>query len=349
MQIKQKLTSNLLMKKHFFIGFLGVLLGLLISYFILLSDTDDSVSLSTLEILTTFFVGITSSYFIYYSALKLDELLPWQKFEGNRLLSGVIIHFIITFGWIVFTYYLYDLLFHTEDLFATFFNKYFIKLGIVLFIVILIFEIIYFAFYSYYSYATFQIETVKQDRKQIELQLKALKSQLSPHFLFNSLNTISSLVYIDVKKAESFIRRLAEMYQYSLNSYQKKLITIEEELAFVNSYLFLLETRFENKFHCEINIHKDLLQTKIPPLTLQMLLENAVKHNVLDNKNPLKIKITSNKTHISIINSIKKKPTKVTSFKIGLKNINSRYLLLHTEGIIVSDGQDFKVKIPIIS
>ena len=349
MQTKQQLTNNFLMRKHFFISFLGVFFGLLISYFIVLSDSAISESLNAMEIFATIFVGVTSSYIIYFSSLRLDKLLPWQKFEGNRLLVGVIVHFFLTFGWVILFSYLYDFFFISEEIFNLIFDKYSIKLGIVLLIFILIFEIIYFAFYSYYSYTTFQINTVKQDRKQIELQLKALKSQLSPHFLFNSLNTISSLVFKDVKKAESFIRRLAEMYQYTLNSYQKKLISIEEELAFVNSYRFLLETRFENKFHCEINLNHDLLQTKIPPLTIQMLLENAVKHNVLDENNPLLIKITSNKTHICIENSITRKPTKVTSFKIGLKNINSRYLLLHTEGIIVSNGQGFKVKIPIIS
>ena len=336
------------MKKHFFISFLGVFFGLLISYFIVVSDSEDSVSLSTLETFVAIFIGITSSYLIYFTALKFDKILPWQKFEGNRLLLGILLHFIFTYGWITLVCYLYKVLFIKEEGFLAIFEGYSIKLGILLFILIIIFEVIYFAYYSYYSYTTFQIDTVRQERKQIELQLKALKSQLSPHFLFNSLNTISSLVFKDEKKAALFIRRLAEMYQYTLSSYQKKLISVEEELAFVHSYQFLLKTRFEDKFNCTIDINEELLQTKIPPLTIQMLVENAVKHNILDEEEPLQIKITSDKKYITIQNNVTKKPTQVTSFKIGLKNINSRYLLLHTEGITVSSGQDFQVKIPVI-
>tara|TARA_R110002072_G_scaffold48038_13_gene131434 strand:+ start:405 stop:1454 length:1050 start_codon:yes stop_codon:yes gene_type:complete len=348
MQIDQQLTNNLLMKKHLFISFLGIFFGLLISYFIVVSDSEVSVSLSTLNIFIAILIGITSAYLIYFSALKLDKLLPWQKYEGNRLFIGIVFHFILSFCWISFVCYIYKILFIDNETFTTYFANYGIKLGIILFILILIFEVIYYAFYSYYSYNMFQIETVRQERKQIELQLKALKSQLSPHFLFNSLNTISSLVYKDENKAESFIRRLAEMYQYTLNSYQKKLITLKEELAFVNSYQFLLQTRFEDKFNCSITIDNDLLETKIPPLTLQMLLENAVKHNVLDEENPLQIKISSDKKYLFIQNNVTKKPTQVVSFKIGLKNINSRYLLIHNEGITVTSEQFFEVKIPVI-
>jgi LytS/YehU family sensor histidine kinase len=222
------------------------------------------------------------------------------------------------------------------------------KLGIVLLILVLIIEIIYFALYSYYSYTSFQIETVRQERKQIELQFKALKSQLSPHFLFNSLNTISSLVFKDKTKAEGFIRKLAEMYQYTLQSYQTQLISLREELDFVNSYQYLLQTRFGTKFQCTIEIDEELLASHIPPLTLQMLLENAVKHNVLSEEDPLKVQVTSDKKYIIVKNNITKKPQKVSSFQIGLKNINARYLLLREEGIAVSNGESFEVKIPLI-
>ena len=149
--------------------------------------------------------------------------------------------------------------------------------------------------------------------------------------------------------AESFIRKLAELYQYTLRSYQKKLTTLEEELEFVDSYQYLLKTRFGDKFQCDIQVDQDVLTSKIPPLTLQMLLENAVKHNVLDESNPLKIRVFIDNKHIVVKNNVTKKPKKVSSFQIGLKNINSRYLLLHEEGIVVTNGENFQVKLPIIS
>ncbi|MFD2567982.1 sensor histidine kinase [Pseudotenacibaculum haliotis] len=338
------------MKKHFFITLLGTIFGISIAYFIVLGDAvETTVSLGASEIILSVFTGITSAYLIYGTALWLDKLIPWHKSEGNRLLAGLLLHFVISYLWIIFIGYVGVQLLEIDPVLEEAYKQSLIKLGIILFILILIFEIIYFALFSYYSYTTFQIATVRQERKQIELQLKALKSQLSPHFLFNSLNTISSLVFKDKAKAEGFIRRLADMYQYTLKSYQKRLTTLQEELEFVDSYRYLLEIRFGKKFQCSINIDENLYDTSIPPLTLQMLLENAVKHNVLEEENPLEVHITSDKKYITVKNNITRKPKHVTSFQIGLKNINARYLLLHKEGIAVSNGNSFEVKIPVIS
>lgn len=349
MQTIQQLTNNFQVKKHIFISLSGAIFGFFITYFIVMGDAVETVSLGTLESVLGIVVGISSAYLIFITAVQLDRFLPWHKSEGNRLLVGVFVHFIVALGWSVLLLYLISSFFSESMNFETIQELYLIKLSILLFILILIIEIIYFALYSYYSYTTFQIETVRQERKQIELQLKALKSQLSPHFLFNSLNTISSLVFKDKEKAEGFIRKLAEMYQYTLQSYQQKLITLKEELDFVDSYQYLLKTRFGDKFQCEVEVDSELYDTKIPPLTLQMLIENAVKHNVLEEENPLKIQVSIDSKYIVVRNNITRKPKKVSSFQIGLKNINARYLLLHEEGIIVTNGENFQVKVPVIS
>lgn len=349
MESNNQLTNDILMKKHFFIIALGGIFGFSITYFILLGDVAESTSLTITQKVIGILIGITSSYLMSFLAPKLDKLLPWHKYEGNRLLSGIMIHYTVVFFWSTLLLYLCCILLPESFSFDVIYNQYSVKFGIILFILILIFEIIYFALYSYYSYTTFQIATVRQERKQIELQLKALKSQLSPHFLFNSLNTVSSLIFKDKMKAESFIRRLAEMYDYILHSYQIKLTSLKDELEFVNSYKYLLQTRFGEKFQCLTDIDDTLLSSKIPPLTIQMLLENAIKHNVLEEKDPLTIRISNEKGYIIVSNNITKKPKNITSFKIGLKNINARYLLLHTEGIMITNGGKFEVKIPIIS
>ncbi len=349
MQTNNQPNQTFFMKKHFFIVLSGIVFSLFITYFIVSGDAVETVSPSTLELIVAGFVGIINAYAFYLLSNFLDKLLPWHKQEGNRLLAGIFIHYISSLILTFSLLYLGGLLFPDNLEFSSMYQAYAVKLSIVLFIMMLIFEIIYFALYSYYSYTTFQIETVRQERKQIELQLKALKAQLSPHFLFNSLNTISSLVFKDKGKAENFVRKLAEMYQYTLNSYRIKLTSLEEELEFVKSYIHLLETRYGNKFHCDVQIPSSILQTKIPPLTLQMLIENAVKHNVLHEDNPLKVKIYYDKKYISVTNNVTEEPKHVTSFKIGLKNINTRYLLLHTEGILVTNGSTFEVKIPILS
>ena len=349
MQAIQQLTNNFQMKKHIFISLSGAIFGFFITYFIVMGDAVETATLGTLETILGILVGVSSAYLIFFTAVRLDRILPWHKSEGNRLLVGVFVHFITALVWSVLLLYLGSLIFAEVINFGAIREQYLIKLSILLFILILIIEIIYFALYSYYSYTTFQIETVRQERKQIELQLKALKSQLSPHFLFNSLNTISSLVFKDKEKAEGFIRKLAEMYQYTLQSYQQKLTTLKEELDFVDSYQYLLKTRFGDKFQCEVEVDSGLYTTKIPPLTLQMLIENAVKHNVLEEENPLNIKVSIDSKYIVVKNNITRKPKKVSSFQIGLKNINARYLLLHEEGIIVTNGENFQVKVPVIS
>ena len=348
MQITQQLTNNLSVKKHIYIAILGAILGILVCYFLIFSEQQDVADYQIKDGFFAALSGVLITFVIYRTTKFLNKLISWQTQTGNRLFAGLLVHFIIAFVFAVGCFYLYDKVFTQTPEFGKTYEAVFIKIAIILFIAVLIFEVIYFALYSYYSYATLQIETVKQERKQIELQLKALKSQLSPHFLFNSLNTISSLVFKDGKKAENFIRRLANMYDYTLKSYNQKLITLGEELEFVESYKYLVQTRFENKFTCNISISDDLLETKIPPLTLQMLVENAVKHNQLNEQNPLQVSITSDKNSITIHNNLTEKPKKVTSFNIGLKNINARYLLLSHQAISVTNGQNFTVKIPVI-
>lgn len=332
------------MKKHFFIAIVGLLIGVLVGYYILISEYQENETFSSTNVLIISCFGIVLANIIYFISSKLDKMLPWQKHVNNRLLIGIVANFAIAYALVYGL--LFSLNFFSQNTILT--SSILIKIAIVLFVLVLLYEIIYFALYSYYSYATLQIETVRQERKQIELQLKALKSQLSPHFLFNGLNTVSSLVFKDENKAEKFIRKLANMYNYTLKSYDVKLITVEEELEFVKSYIYLIQTRFNKSFTCTIQLDDTILKTKIPPLTLQMLVENAVKHNILTIKNPVNVTITSAENQLIVQNNITEKPTKITSFNIGLKNINARYLLLAQQGISSTNGENFTVKLPLI-
>lgn len=348
MQFTKKLTHNFLLKKYFSISFLGALLGVCICFFLIYSEQQDAAIYQTKDAFLAGICGVFIALILSKTVSVLNRFLSWQTQTGNRLFLGFIVDFTISYIIVVGLFYLYRLSFFNVDVFFTEYNSITIKLAIILIVLTLIFEVIYFALYSYYSYSKFQIETVKQERKQIELQLKALKSQLSPHFLFNSLNTISSLIYKDENRAAIFIRRLAKMYDFTLKSYHQKLITVQEELEFVNSYIYLLQTRFQDKFTCKIKITDDLLSTKIPPLTLQMLVENAVKHNQLSFDKPLEIEISSTETTLIIENNITETPKNITSFNIGLKNINARYLLLINKAISIKRGTHFTVQIPVI-
>jgi len=342
------LNNNPTVKKHFLIALFGSVLGVLIFYYLKTSDSISNSSFFSLEVFLSACCGIAVSYLVYGITISLDEKIPWQFQLGTRLFVGILVHFLSAFVIVSGSIYLYSNYLSTTDSPLLFENPLFIKLAIILFIVMLFYTLIYFALYSYYTYSALQIATVKHEREQIDLQLKALKSQLSPHFLFNSLNSISSLIYSNTQRAETFIRQLAKMYQYTLNSYDKKLISLEKELHFVESYCFLLTTRFGNKFDCTINIPEAIKSSLIPPLTLQMLVENALKHNQMSTHNPLKIDISCDNDFIIIRNNITETPLNITSFKIGLNNINARYLLLHNIGIEVTNATNFSVKLPVI-
>ena len=279
----------------------------------------------------------------------LNAQIPWKKSEGLRLLTGIFIDLIvgcfIVFS-LLFTYL--NLVLNVLNIFIKF-QDIFLKIGIVFLFISLIYNIVYFAIHSYYDYTSGQLAMLRFERQQTELQLKALKSQLSPHFLFNSMNTISSLIEKDVQKAETFIRALAHSYQYTLDTYNEPLVFLKDELTFVSSYCFLLKTRFGDQFTIDIKLPNDIKETKIPPLTLQMLVENAVKHNQIGVSNVLQVVILYNQGKITISNNKTAEPKYVTSFKIGLENIASRYKLLAQQPIEVYNQERFIVNLPVIS
>ena len=348
MQLYHQLLHNPTVKKHLFISILGGIFGIAIYYYLVVSSSSLEETLQPATTLLVFFYGVCMAYVFYWLSLKLDTLLPWKTQIANRLLVGILIHFLSAELLIVGSFYGYNQYVLGDGSSLTGYQHILIKLSILLLVLALLYSIIYFAFYSYYSYATLQIEGVKEERKRIHLQLKALKSQLSPHFLFNSLNTISSLIYKDETKAESYIRQLAKIYQYTLDSYNEKLITLKQELEVVDAYQYLLNTRFENKFHSKIEIPTEYHNTKIPPLTLQMLVENAVKHNVMLNEAQLNVSIKIEDNYIIVANNITQAPAKRDSFNIGLSNIKARYELLDSKRVHVTKNDHFTVKLPLL-
>ncbi|CAL2086794.1 sensor histidine kinase [Tenacibaculum sp. 190524A05c] len=333
------------MKKHILIITIGILLGFLVGYYMLVSEQNANVD--SLVLLGSSMLGVLVAYLNYFISIFLDKVMPWKIYEGSRLFTGVISHFILSLCIVLLGFYIYSSI-NSEVSFFTTYKLTNIKLGILLFLISIVFQVVYFVLYSYYSYSILQIETVKLERNQVEHQLNALKSQISPHFLFNGLNTASSLIHKDENKASLFIRKLAQMYANVLKSYSNKLTTLNKELELVESYNFLISNRFGNKYSCEILIDDEILNTKIPPLALEMLVENAVKHNVLSEESPLKVKITNDDQFIYVENNITSTPKKVASLQIGLKNINTRYVLLTGKGVVITNGNRFLVKLPII-
>lgn len=186
-------------------------------------------------------------------------------------------------------------------------------------------------------------------REYAQVRLQALKSQVNPHFLFNSLSVLSSLVHVDPELSEKFIHQLAKAYRYILEQKELELVSLQEEIGFLDAYFFLLQIRFENKVRLEKNIPPGYLSYKLPPLTLQLLMENAVKHNKMSAQDPLIIQLVIHDGQLIIENNVSHRDQPESSTGIGLENIMRRYAMVSNEKPVVSnDGNQFIVTIPLI-
>ncbi|QHT69007.1 hypothetical protein GXP67_21320 [Rhodocytophaga rosea] len=283
---------------------------------------------------------------------QLNTWFPWQNGITLRFISGMLFNALLALLIFASATALYILLFTSVKNFSGFTVLYTdasIKLTIITLIAVFIYTIIDFTLFSYNSYAEVQIESVKLTQAQLSLQLQILKNQLSPHFLFNSLNTISSLIYKDAAVAEKFIRKLSLTYQYIIATQGQALVTLAEELTFLQAYVFLLKSRFEEALEVTITIPAHVLQSRIPPLTLQLLLENAVKHNIVSDETPLQINIYLDVNEwITVSNTIQENINPGSSFKIGLDNITKRYQFQTDRKIEVSKDKLFTVKLPLL-
>ncbi|MFN0015362.1 MAG: sensor histidine kinase [Saprospiraceae bacterium] len=193
------------------------------------------------------------------------------------------------------------------------------------------------------------VEAERLKKEQISARYEALKSQVNPHFLFNSLNVLASLVHQDADKAEQFIRRLSAVYRYILESRELEMVPLDEELATLRAYLFLMDTRFGTALKADIRLPEPASGC-VAPLTLQMLVENALKHNEASKSHPLQIEIFQENSHIVVRNNMRSKNTLPESTGMGLENISARYQILTGKPILISDADGyFTVKIPTIA
>lgn len=187
--------------------------------------------------------------------------------------------------------------------------------------------------------------------QQIRTQFEVLQNQMSPHFLFNSLNTLTTLIAEDKQLAIDFTEKLSEVYRYILQNKEKELVSLKEELEFVNNYIFLLRIRYPQNLKVHFQVHKEFMSLSIAPLTVQILVENAIKHNVISKTHPLQIDIyVENGKSIVVKNNLQLKKTIEKSTKTGLANIEKRYAYLGTQNIdIITTANNFMIAIPLLS
>ncbi len=203
-----------------------------------------------------------------------------------------------------------------------------------------------FFFYVQWKVAVDRAQKLREEK--LIFQYETLQSQVNPHFLFNSLNTLVSLVQTEPELSEDFVRKLSSVYRYILDNREKELVPVSDELAFVNNYFFLQKIRDNEKIELkvEINIDKNAL---IVPVSLQLLVENALKHNISTRNQPLEITIHNEGIDKLVVrNNLQKKPQLEGSSKIGLKNLNERCrLILKRETEILETKEEFIVKLPV--
>jgi len=298
-----------------------------------------------------FLISITITVLVWEGNLRLDHFIdikfPWEKHPGKRILvhlpTAVLYSAtVIYLSMLAFNKYACPLPEATRNAFMTTA----IVIGVLVTIIILSIEIGA-QFFGNWKKSLVEIEKYKTENLQAQLQ--NLKNQLNPHFLFNNLSVLSSLVYIDQDKAVDFINQLSKVYRYLLDNRDTELVSLDTELNFINSYTYLIKIRFDKNIVFNISIPDNKKSRLIPPLSLQMLIENAIKHNEISEELPLKIEITINDDKLQVCNNLQLRITNEVSSKTGIQNIKDRYKFFTNEEVEVFQSQElFYVKLPLL-
>ena len=279
----------------------------------------------------------------------LNNNVKWVKYAKYRLLigalGGVVVTMVSIFLIRMFTYMGIHGTSFTEFLDGEKTIYYLISLLIT--IVVSIF------FHAVYFYREAQKNKVTEQKiiaGTASAQFDALKNQLDPHFLFNSLNVLTSLIDENPDAAQDFTTALSKVYRYVLEQKNKELISVDEELQFARTYVSLLKMRFEDSIVFSIPDKASNADAKVVPLALQLLLENAVKHNVVNSKNPLTIKIYEQNGHLVVENNLQTKEVLKKSSGVGLSNIQQRYKLVTDRNVSINKTVgSFIVKLPMLT
>ncbi|WP_194852382.1 histidine kinase [Nonlabens antarcticus] len=279
----------------------------------------------------------------------LTTYISWSKRPLTRLITGVLGSVIITiitltlliaFTRIVLFGVSWEAFLNSQRL-----SWYLFGVGFTLIIALI--------FHTFYFYKELQQSRLKEQKviaTSATAQFDALKNQLDPHFLFNSLNVLVSLIEENPAAAVNFTTSLSKVYRYILEQRGKQLVGIEEEIEFARTYIGLLKMRFEDSLTIEIPQHVSNTTLQIVPLSLQLLIENAVKHNVISSSQPLKLSIYERGRMLVVENNLQEKQVLGTSTGVGLNNIASRYSLLTFNKMTIEKSRDsFKVNLPLLN
>jgi len=301
------------------------------------------------EFIFSFLMSSSISFGGFYVDGYFDKRISWIQYPVKRLLftAGTYLIYCFIISFILITAYV--LIIVEEVTLSNISWSRMLSNTIYPIIIALIIISIFISRSWLFEWRNAAIEAEQLKSVKIASQYQSLKNQLNPHFLFNSLNALSNLVYESPDKSAEFIQQLSKIYRYVLDVQQEELVSLERELEFAENYLSLQKIRFENNLEYYIDVPKTS-GFYLPPLSLQLLLENAIKHNIASNENPLKIMIEQTPESLIIRNRLQPKLTQNNNEKgIGLANIEKRYALLSDERIrITKTEKEFIVEIPLL-
>jgi sensor histidine kinase YesM len=306
-----------------------------------------SVFIFSLLTIITLIQAFLIHYLLGHLCFFWRRRFPGINESVKRYAVSIVSYVIVTFSIILSFLWLYD---RYHFLGFTFSDRFFyIAFGITA-VSNIIMGSVYEFFYTLQKWKEGIEQKEQLDKLKLQSELDILKSQVNPHFLFNSLNSLSSLIGENPEQAEIFVDELSKVYRYLLRNNEEVLTSLENELIFIRSYALLLKTRYGNSIKIVLDVPASLHQSKIPPLTLQLLVENAVKHNSALKDKPLTIEIrTDGAGRLMVKNNLQKKTNRVDSSRIGLKNIREKYQLLNYPEVQIEEGQnEFIVTVPLI-
>jgi len=282
----------------------------------------------------------------------LNKKFPWSEATTKRAIISIISILVANTVMVYFCNYMNFVVFQraatTEEYFS---GKYGFVNWFTINIALLISAFLHAKGFMEELKKTSKKEVVEQKliAKSANAQFESLKNQLDPHFLFNSLNVLSSLIDENPKQAQKFTASMSKIYRYVLEQKDKELVTVEDELEFAKTYCELLKTRFEDSVDFVFDVKKEYYRRFVVPLSLQLLLENCIKHNFATSSKPLVIKIFSENDTLCIENNLQVREQIKESSGIGLSNIVQRYALLTKRNVFIEKSEDyFKVKLPIL-
>ena len=292
-------------------------------------------------------IGIVSWYLHIQYDLFIRHKFPGLRQTRQRIFFKTLTNPFVMTPTVLFLFLIYDhfsilgYTLHTEDL----------KWGYLIGLAInLLFDTLWEVIYLLEKYRESLSEKALVEQMSMQHAFENLKGQVNPHFLFNCFNCLSSLIEEDRQEAEQFLDELSKVYRYLLRSNEDGVSTVEKEIRFIQSYFQLLKTRYGDGLQLSLDIDRRYYLYQLPSLSLQLLVENAVKHNIVSRQKPLILEIfTTEGNKLVVNNNLQRKPQAVRSTHIGLRNIEAKYQLMRQDGFQVVEGENnFMVVLPLV-